>query len=173
MEFKEKNIILTNIDFMNISISTRLQIVFSQKNNIPWYFNAAESFITLSVKELNILKQYISTLKEKIQIEKILFLYLIIKSYMNFSPQNIAYCFPKIETLVKSCGFSKSTIFKYINVLKDCNMIYTYSLGNFIDTNGNIIPTSTIYSLNNIEITTLKNNLSASLYKFKEWEIVI
>ena len=51
---------------------------------------------------------------------------------MNFSPQNVAYCFPNLKTLIEACGFSKSTIYKYINILKNCNMIYTYSLGNFI-----------------------------------------
>ena len=172
-KFKENNIILTDIDFMNISISTKIHTMFSQKNNIPWYFNETESFVTLSIKELNVLKQYTSTQKEKIQIEKILFLYLTIKSYMNFSPQNIAYCFPKLKTLIEVCEFSKSTIYKYINVLKNCNMIYTYSLGNFIDTNENIIPVPTVYSLTNIEISILKNNLSAYLYKFKEWEMTV
>lgn len=173
MKFKQKNIILTEINFMDISISTKLHITFSQKNNIPWYLNETECFVTLSIAELNILRQHINNHKEKIQIEKILFLYLIIKSYMNLSPQNIAYCFPKIETLVKACELSKTTIYKYINILKNCNMIYTYSLGNFIDTNENIIPVPTVYSLTNIEISTLKNNLSAYLYKFKKWEIVI
>lgn len=173
IKFKKNNIVLTDVNFVNVSISTKIHTMFSQKNNIPWYFNETESFVTLSIKELNILRQYTSTQKEKIQIEKILFLYLTIKSYMNFSPQNITYCFPKIETLVKACELSKTTIYKYINILKNCNMIYTYSLGNFIDTNENIIPVPTVYSLTNIEIPTLKNNLSAYLYKFKKWEIVI
>lgn len=172
-KFKNKNIIISDVDFMNISISTKIHISFFQQNNTPWYFNETESFVTLSVKELNILKQHINTQKEKIQIEKVLFLYLIIKSHMNFSPQNVTCCFPKLETLVKLCKLSKSTVYKYINVLRNCNMIYTYSLGNFIDTNDNIIPVPTVYSLNNIEFSTLRNNLSAYLYKFKKWEVVI
>ena len=172
-ELKNLNVIITDVNFNNISISQSIHASFSVDNNIPWYSKEKKSFVTLSIKEMNILKQYLSSLKEKIQIEKILFLYLLLKSYMNFSPQNVAYCFPKLVTLIDITKFSKSTITKYITILKDCNMIFTYSLGYFINTNNKKIPTPTVYTLNPIDENVLKNNISASLENFKEWQLLV
>lgn len=172
-KFKENNIIVTNTNFENIPISQKIYAMFSFDNNTVWYLKEKSSFVTLSIKELNTLRQYIHNQNEKIQIEKILFLYLIIKSHMNFSPQNISYCFPTIETLKNICELSKTTVNKYINILTDCNMIYTYSIGNFINIYGQIIPIPKLYTLNNIDLKTLKNNLSVQLHNFKEWEVMI
>lgn len=172
-ELKNSNAIITDVDFNNISISQSIHTSFSVDNNIPWYFKENKSFVTLSIKEMNILKQHLSSLKEKIQIEKILFLYLLLKSYMNFSPQNIAYCFPTFDALVKITGFSRSTIFKYITILKNCNMIFTYDLGCFINTNNKIKSVPMIYALNSIDENVLKNNISASLENFKEWQPLV
>lgn len=172
-ELKNSNVIITDVDFNNIPISQNICTSFSVDNNIPWYSKEKKSFVTLSIKEMNILKQYLDSLNEKIQIEKILFLYLILKSYMNFSPQNIVYCFPTLNALIKITGFSKSTISKYINILKDCNMIFTYSLGYFVNTNNKIKSVPTVYTLNQIDENILKNNISASLEKFKEWQPLV
>lgn len=173
IRFKENNIIVTNADFENISISKKICAMFSFENNTIWYLRECGPFVTLSIKELNTLRRYILDRNEKIQIEKILFLYLIIKSHMNFSPQNINYCFPTMDTLKNICRLSKSTIDKYIKILINCDMIYTYSVGNFIDIYGQIISIPKLYTLNNVDLKTLKNNLSVQLHNFKEWELSV
>ena len=172
-KFKNENIIITDEEFENISISKKIQTSFSFENNIIWYLKEDTPFVTLSIKELNILKQYIKIRNEKIQIEKILFLFLILKAHMNFSSQSLTYCFPAIERLKNICKFSKKTIEKYINVLTECKLLYSYSINNYIDTYGQIISIPTLYSLNQIDLKTLKNNLSVQLHNFKEWELSV
>ena len=172
IKFKHLDIIQTDYEIHNITISTNIHIRFSTINNIPWYMIAQQLFITLAVEEIKQLKNYCLNFNN-IQIDKLLLLYLIIKSHMNFSSQNIPFCFASIDTLSKETNISKQTIAKYIDILIKCNLIYIYNVGNFINTNNKIIPTSTVYTLQNIEIKTIKNNLSAYLYNFKEWEMVV
>jgi hypothetical protein len=172
IKFKQLNIIHTDYEIHNITISTNIHIRFSTINNLPWYMIEQQLFTTLAIGEIKQLKNYCFKFNN-IQIDKVLLLYLTIKSHMNFSSQSLTFCFASIDTLVKETNISKQTIAKYIDILIKCNLIYTYNVGNFINTNNKIIPTSTVYTLQNIEIKTIKNNLSAYLYNFKEWEMVV
>jgi hypothetical protein len=119
IKLKQLNIIHTNSEIHKITISTNIHMKFSTINNFPWYMTEQQSYITLAIGEIKKLKNYCSQING-IQIEKILFLYLIIKSHMNFCPQSISFCFSSVDTLSKESNISKQTVIKYIDILINC-----------------------------------------------------
>lgn len=168
-ELKNNNIIISNIDFNSISISDFVTVKFYSENNIPWYLNSKNYFVSLSIQELKTLKNYIDNSNEKIQIEKILYLYLLIKSYMNFSSQSLKYCFSSLDNLIKKSGLSRSSVLKYMSILQQANMIYIYDVGEYVDIDINIQKSPIIYTLEKININLLKNNISSYLTNFNYW----
>ena len=81
-------------------------------------------------------------------IDNIIYLYLILKSFMNFSDQSYQFCFPSLVKLKTFSGLSTPSVKKILEILQQLNMIYIYNLGKYITPKGTVSNNQIIYSSN-------------------------
>lgn len=142
------------------------------ENQIPSCIDIDSNFVILDSNEMNTILNYYTSNKnkQKSYIDNTIHLYLIIKSFMNFSEQNIPFCYPSILKLQLYSNLSKKGILNIIDTLQDMNLIYTYNLGNYITDKGVLKNTPLIYSLQPVNTNLLKNYISGFKKNLKEWE---
>lgn len=164
LKFKNNNIIHTSCNFDIIKNNHKITAkILNNNENI--------FFVTLTIHEMNKIKECIqlNTSIKKIHIEKLLYVYLLIKSHMNFSPNCVPLCYLSIDKIVSLSGFSKPTVEKYIKLLQENNIIQKYNLGYFKNTKGYSVIIPTVYTLNPVDVKTIKNNIKHILYNFESW----
>lgn len=160
-----------NSDLNSSKINTKLKFNFIKNNNQNYKcFDLNSDFIILNNVEMNsIFNYFLNNDKEKNNIDNVVKVFLIIKSFMNINGQNDSFCFPSIQKIECYSGLSKPTILKIINILKNINLLYTYDLGKYKTNSGNIKQQSLVYTLKKINIQLLKNNVSSLKNDFSSW----
>lgn len=140
-------------------------------NHIPKCLDLSSDFVMLNDDEMNIILNYYSNNKSKkiSYIDNTLHVYLIIKSFMNFSEQNKPFCFPSILKLQLYSGLSKQSILNTVNVLQNMGLIFTTNLGNYITDKGTLKTVPLVYSLQPIHKDILKNYISTLKKNFNDW----
>jgi len=143
---------------------------FIKENNIPVCINFKSNFVILEDSEINTILNYYLNNKSKTKsyIDNTIYLYLIIKKFMNFHEENIPYGYPSLENLHDYSKLSKQSILNTIAILKDMNLIYTYNLGTYITKNGIVKNYPLIYTLQPINEDLLKTYIDSMKTNLKE-----
>lgn len=169
IDLQNENIIESNYDFNNISNSEEITIKFKKdiNDNYSWLSNN-QPFVLLNDDELLKLKN--CKQKYGIYIDKLISLYLLIKSFMNFS-DDYPCCFYSFENLMKINNLSKKTFEKLLRILNEENLIYNYTT--YYTTKSKKLKLCQIYTTINCKDTynfqLVKNNISSKLYDFYDW----
>lgn len=170
IDLQKENIIETNYNLNNLANAEKITIQFKKdlEDNYFWLSNN-QPFVLLTDEEL--LKLRNCKKKYGVYIDKLISLYLLIKSFMNFSEESPC-CFYSFERLMKINELSKKTFSKILNILQAEGLLYNYTT--YYITKSKSIKMCQIYTTincnNNIQnLQLVKNNISSKLYDFHSW----
>ena len=157
-----KKYIYTNNDLNIAKPNSTLTFYFSKNvNNEYICFNSSSDFVMLNDMEMNKILNYYDNYTINTTLDNIVYIYLLIKSFMNITEQSPAFCFPSIKKLETYSGFHHSTIIKIIEILQNMYLLYIYDLGKYKTVSGEIKQQTLVYTLNPINKQLLKNNIAS------------
>lgn len=170
IDLQKENYIETDYDLNKLNNAEKITIRFKKDldDNYFWLTNN-QPYVLLTDEELLKLKN--CKKKYGIHIDKLISLYLLIKSFMNFS-ETIPCCFHSFEKLMKINELSKKTFSKILNILHIEGLLYNYTA--YYITKNKSIKMCQIYTVLNCDdnyqnLQLVKNNISSKLYNFHDW----
>ena len=183
----DENIIYSNNKIEDIKNDKIFPLKFSKNDNDEYSFLDIDSdYVIFNDEEFEKIIKYNNETKKKktnnqiraedkktssCNIDNVIYIYLILKSFMNFAEQSYQFCFPSMNKLKTFSGLSIQSIKKALEVLEKLKMIYIYPLGKYITTKEDLSKEQTIYCLNNYEkeLNALKTHFSSFKKDFKKW----
>lgn len=185
-----ENIIYSNNNLSDLKNDKTFVLNFSKDNNNQYSFlDVSSDYVVLNNLEFDKIMNYQNCIKNNnsstkqtthkevrkeitCNVDNIIYLYLILKSFMNFSDQSYQFCFPSVVKLKTFSGLSAPSVKKILEILQQLNMIYIYNLGKYITPNGTVSNNQIIYSLNNLQdsMDELKLHFVSLKKDFCKWE---
>lgn len=164
-----KKYIYTDNDLNDIKPTSNITFYFTKQDNEYLCFNALSDYVILDNVEMNKIFYYYNNNKVNTTMDNILYVYLLIKSFMNMTEQIPTFCFPSIQKLEQYSDFHHTTLIKIIDILQKMNLLYVYDLGKYQTTNGIIKQQSYVYTLKPIDKQILKNNIASLKKNYSAW----
>ena len=132
----------------NILEDCNIKDVDNLKTNIAIYCTYSPKFDIKDNKDINFISLPVGLLNKIIFISDrnrcdLIFLMLYFMSFMNKLDK---YCYPSIDNIKESTGFSKNKILKLIDILKESNLIYVDNIG-LCSRNGEFNTFNNVYAL--------------------------
>ena len=169
ISLQKENFIETDCDLSKLANAEKITIRFKRdlKNNYSWLKN--KQFVILTDEELlklkNCKKQY------GVYVDKLVSLYLLIKSFMNFS-DSVPNCYWYHERIMEMNKISKKTFMKMLDVLHNVGLLYNYKM--YYTTNKKVVKYMQVYTTLNCDnnsqnLQLLKNSVSSKKIDFNDW----